>query len=331
MKNNTWYELLKEWKSFLSENIKLSDDSEIKSYVERLKNLTLDFKNQCEGDDYEYYINRTDLLYQQLENILYHDSISKMGEGESRVGYSFKDKPWVLKLAKSVKGAEDNKRELDIHQRKHGQGASDIFVNLYYWDDVNEDPWWVISEKVKPLSEIEDIEVLKNVFPTFWNILDHGDNNIVKSSAKNFREFVVKTISSCVYEARLPKKKQNIYRNADEAKYREMLMFNRNYPEKQGKDVARDKLKKVTSNFDNSGKLDKTLPKISNMMFHDAAMNFSNVKDIEEVTFYEDFERLSKAFGYVTTSDMHDDKFGIRLVNRPGPADIVILDFDINI
>ena len=52
---------------------------------------------------------------------------------------------------------------------------------------------------------------------------------------------------------------------------------------------------------------------------------------LPRVIFYEDFKRLSAAFGYVSTSDMHDDNFGIKIVDNPSPSDIVILDFDASI
>ncbi|MBT7896199.1 MAG: hypothetical protein HN564_04300, partial [Flavobacteriales bacterium] len=301
MNYDEWNILMTEWNNFLNENISIPDDVEMKSYVEKLNKKTLDFKNSMTKESYEYYVFQSDLLYQQLENIVYHDDkISLIGDGESRSGYSFKDKPWVLKLAKSVNGSKYNKEELKIYQRKHGSNTSKFFIKLYYWDEINEYPWWVISEKVKPLSRIEDITTLKNVFPTFWNVLDLGDKNRAKSSSESFKDFIVSTIMLCIYNTRLPEIKKQTYRKDDEEKYREMIMFNRNSLENQGKDVSSRKLKKVTSNFDNSGndsgKLDKILPKINNVMFHDAARNFANVKDIEDVVFYEDFEILSKAF-----------------------------------
>ena len=323
-------------KDFLLEIMNSSDGSEIGVIGEKLDKVSRDLRTHLESDDYSGGIeDLPHYIYGELENVAYSNKprIELLDSGAFRSGFSISGKPWVLKIAMNSMGADTNKKEINMCLDKaHSKAAADIFIKVFGYDRVNEKPYWYICEKVRPLSDIEDITILKNVFPTFWNVLDHGDKNRAKSSVKSFKEFVVSTIMMCVYMTRLPEMRRKTYRKDDEEKYRVMLMFNRNSPESQGKEVASDKLKKVTSNFDNpgnSGKLDKILPKISNVMFHDAASNFANVKDIEDVMFYEDFKRLSAAFGYISTSDMHDDNFGIKIVDNPSPSDIVILDFDI--
>lgn len=323
-------------KGFLLEVMNSSDASEISVICEKLNKASIDLRKHLESDDYSGSIkDLPHYIFDVMENVAYSNKprIELLEEGSFRSGFSMSGKPWVLKIALQSMGADINKQEIDICLNKaHGASAADIFIKVFDYDKVNEKPYWYICEKVKPLSDIEDLGTLKNVFPTFWNILDHGENNRVKRSAASFKEFLSKTISSCVYEAaRLPKMKKKTSLKSDEEKYREMLMFNRNLLDRQGKDDAIDKLNKVTSNFNKSGKLDELLPKINKNIFYNAARHHGNIKDSKDIIFYEDFKRLSAAFGYINTTDMHDDNFGVKIVENPGPGDIVILDFDIDI
>lgn len=323
-------------KDFLLEIMNSSDGSEIGVIGEKLDKVSRDLRAHLESDDYSGGIeDLPHYIYGELENVAYSNKprIELLDSGAFRSGFSISEKPWVLKIAMNPMGAETNEKEINMCLAKeHSGAASDIFIKVFGHDRVNEKPYWYICEKVRPLSDIEDLETLKNVFPTFWNILDHGENNRVKRSAASFKEFLSKTISSCVYEAtRLPKKKKKINLKSDEEKYREMLMFNRNSLDSQGKDYAVGKLNKVTSNFDKSGKLDEILPKINKNIFYNATRHHGNIKELEDVIFYEDFKRLSAAFGYINTTDMHDDNFGVKIIENPGPGDIVILDFDIAI
>jgi len=56
-------------------------------------------------------------------------------------------------------------------------------------------------------------------------------------------------------------------------------------------------------------------------------MNVDKCVDFDEVVFYEDFKRLSSAYAYIRSNDMHEGNFGLTSLKNPSPESIVILDF----
>jgi hypothetical protein len=326
MNNKEWNLLIEDWNKFLNESLKSSDDKEIKKYSDMLQNVILKFKESVSEDDYDYYRDKTSLIYQKLENTLYKDNINLIGQGLSREGYSLNNSPWVLKIAMNISGAINNKKELDIQiNRKHGSGAQEGFVQIYSWDKINSNPWWVISEKVVQLDKIQDLNLLKKIFPTFWNCLE-GENNKFKKDSKNFKEFITKTLMSLVHFERRKLKKSKLDLS-DYDLHRDYLSFTKLFPE------FGEEIKEKVSKIKRTGKLDSIFPNISNQTIYEQMSKLSLVKDFSEVDFGKDIIFFKKILGYITTSDLHEDNIGIVLSNieNASPESIRILDFDVNI
>ena len=89
---------------------------------------------------------------------------------------------WVLKIGVGKYGFEANLGEIEISKGNHGLGARDIFINVYDYDKGGFEPYWLICEKVVPLAEISDLEILKRSFPTFWNMIAEEDMSRVTDS-----------------------------------------------------------------------------------------------------------------------------------------------------
>ena len=58
---------------------------------------------------------------------------------------------WVLKIAKNKLGVDSNKEEIEISGGTHGLSARDIFIKVYDYDRVGDEPFWLICQKVVPL------------------------------------------------------------------------------------------------------------------------------------------------------------------------------------
>ena len=93
----------------------------------------------------------------------------------------------------SEEGAKINKEEVEISQGKHGLGAREIFIKVYDYDKFSELPCWIICQKVIPITYINDLNVLKKAFPTFWNMIKDGD--VHKSAGFHFRNMICMTLT----------------------------------------------------------------------------------------------------------------------------------------
>ncbi len=201
-----------------------------------------------------------------------NSSLKKLGEGSFRNAYTIPGEEWVLKIAKNKFGVDSNKEEIEISEGKHGLGARDIFMKVYDYDRVDNEPFWLICQKVVPLYEINDLDILKKAFPTFWNIMHEEDRH--RKSADSFRYMLDGVFSS----------------------------FGAVLGSSSGEDIKRVFYKAVKLN------VDKCI-------------------DFDEVVFYEDFKRLSRAYVYIRSNDMHEGNFGLTSLKNPNPESIVILDF----
>jgi hypothetical protein len=201
-----------------------------------------------------------------------NDRLEKLGEGSFRNAYTVSNEEWVLKIAKNKLGVDSNKEEIEISGGTHGLSARDIFIKVYDYDRVGDEPFWLICQKVVPLYEINDLDVLKKAFPTFWNIMHEEDAN--RRSADAFRYMLDGVFSS----------------------------FGSVLGSSSGGDVKR--------------------------VFYEAVkLNVSSCVDFDDVVFYEDFKRLSSAYAYIRSNDMHEGNFGLTSLKNPSPESIVILDF----
>lgn len=294
-------------RNIVTENINLKDKKVVDDITTKLndkcKEVMGDLKSKGTEDTYSFYI------YVYLENELYKNKprCQELGEGVHRVGYEIPGTNLVIKLAKDDEGAKVNKQEIELSKRKHGLGASDFFVELYDYDSFSDMPYWMVCERVKPLGDINDLEKLSKIFPTFWSILKETDH--YNSSAKLFKEIIVDTVRDTLLKSRYKKIK--------------------NYKDKVdrlariSKDINKDDHKINHKIF--FGDLNKR-------KFYDVASSPVRIRDVipfEDVVWGEDFKRLSEAFGYISTYDVHQDNWGIRFSDNPSPSDIVILDFQI--
>ena len=62
--------------------------------------------------------------------------------------------------------------------------------------------------------------------------------------------------------------------------------------------------------------------------FYDAVSDLCDLVDFNDVVFYNDFKRISSAYAYIRSTDMHEGNFGLVSLQNPSPESFVILDFD---
>ena len=153
----------------------------------------------------EYYREeRSYSLASELEKTVKALGMEKLGAGQSRRAYVIKGEDWVLKLAygssisdEYLMNSMSNKEEVDISTGKHGLGARDLFIEVYDWDKISDNPSWVICEKVITFKElgkssIISMEDIQKIFPTFFSAIK--PDAISKSNVQFFLSFVYYTI-----------------------------------------------------------------------------------------------------------------------------------------
>jgi len=257
-------------KSYLNESLKSADMSYIEELVLKLneacKKTFVELSNR--GDEHNYY----EYIFAYLDNVMYTNKprVEELEEGVYRRAYAISSEDWVLKVSMDKAGAKINKKEIEISQGKHGLAAREIFLKVYDYDKISEVPCWIICQKVIPITYINDLNILKKAFPTFWNMIKEGD--VHKSDGIHFTAMICMTLSA--------------------------------FGERRSKDKS---------------------PKRA---FYDAASAISDLYDFDDITFYDDFNRINKAFAYIRSSDMHEGNFGLVSLENPSPESIVILDFD---
>ena len=181
-------------KQYIFEVLKMNDASSISSLVKYLnENREELIKSISYSDDYDH---------SYLDNFIKRgDSrIEFINSGAFRIVYSIPNEEWVLKIAceydKLVdlesSGIESNIGEIEISEGKHGLAVRDIFVKVYDYDKVGKNPYWIICQKVVPLYKINDLDVLKKAFPTFWNIIHKDDGH--RDSAVDFKAMIENTL-----------------------------------------------------------------------------------------------------------------------------------------
>ncbi len=112
-------------------------------------------------------------VYNDLYSVLEKDGYEIIDSGHSRVVFSKKDVPFVVKLASRDTGIAANKSEISFSSNQDSDNlnlenssnqVSDILPELYTYS-TNKDPMWIICEKVIPIKEAS-IDMLKKAFPT---------------------------------------------------------------------------------------------------------------------------------------------------------------------
>ena len=294
-------------RNIINENINLKDKKVVDDIIDKLnrkcKEVIRDLKSTGSEEDYSFYIHA------HLENELYKNNprCQELGEGAHRFGYEIPGTNLVIKLAKDEEGAKVNKQEIELSKRKHGHGASDFFIKVYDYDKFSDIPYWMVCERVEPLENINDLDKLSKIFPTFWSILKDADH--YNSDAKLFKEIIVDTVRDAL----------------SKSKYKKI----KNYKDKV------DRLARISKDINKDDhEIENKLffGDISKRKFYDIASSPVKIRDVipfEEVVWGEDFKRLSKGFSYISTYDVHQENWGIRLSDNPSPSDIVILDFQV--
>ena len=254
----------------------------IKSYIKNYLMESVDFLklnsitsrlNKIAESNKSYNIEKN---YYECINLISNLGGKRAGKGEFRDVWTFENQDWVIKFAFDKDGLDVNSEELGIAKGEYGIGVKDIFTKVYDFDKVFEKPCWIVCQKVMTLSDakkILSIEVLKNIFPTFYNSLER--NSILKSDAKSFCEF----ISYVLY------------------------------------DLSEYISESSSNDFKNS--------------FYEAVVEnaYNSEKELDDIVFYEDFNRIYLAYKDIVPGDMNDDNIGIILSNTFSPKNIAILDY----
>ena len=180
--------LLKEYiVSVLSETFSFG---RVKEIVDELNRVTEEYYSE----DRNY-----DLCY-DIISVAEKFGLTKIGAGAYRKVYSSEGEDWVLKIAYGFSSDEfagakiDNAEEVDISQGKHGVGARDLFVQVYDWDKISDNPVWVFAQKVVPLEAADEhfsISDMQKIFPTLWSAL--VENSHQRQSFDSFCDFVIDT------------------------------------------------------------------------------------------------------------------------------------------
>ena len=123
------------------------------------------------------------IAYNDLYEVLKKEGYSIIGSGHSRVVFSKSDVPFVVKLAAYPdSGINANRSEIKFCTKKDSSNqVSNILPELYSYSN-NDDPWWLICEKVTPIKE-SSIENLIKTFPTLYYFISKktlDDGRIVK-------------------------------------------------------------------------------------------------------------------------------------------------------
>lgn len=292
-------------KLVLSESINMKDLVAVGAITEKLdiECKELMDKLSAKGDERYYFF----YIYNYLENILYKNKprCEELGYGVYRAGHEVPGTDLVIKLAKDKDGAKVNKKEIDISKGKHGLNASDMFVKVYEYDTFSEYPCWIVCERVLPLDDIDDLSILKKVFPTFWSILH--DEDPYKRYASEFKDHITSSLSKSIKMSKVEKSKEY------KAKISQLARIS--------SDISGDDSKIDRKLF--FGDIDKS--KLYNIF----TAGRDNVLPFEEVVWGKDFDKLSKGFSYISTDDMHEGNWGVRNSKNPSAMDLVILDFEL--
>ena len=143
----------------LNENFNTESSSKLDEVIQSINDTVTSIPNSPYSHQHAY-----------IDNLMLDMKINEIGEGVSRTAYSNPDDFYVIKVAMNTDGIKANNDELEISNRRHGSEAQDLFLQLFAHDQINEEPLWIISEKVTPLDKVDDINILKKIFPTFDKI-----------------------------------------------------------------------------------------------------------------------------------------------------------------
>ena len=315
------YRLRKLIRSILQESLNLEDSKSIQDTIKNLNSTSKELMDYLQKSLHVFNIDVFNMyIPDKLDDLIgnFQTDFEFLDEGAFRKVYALPNQTWVLKLASDVEGAKVNRQEIQMSgidkndDVYHGQGARNIFTKVYDYDKFNDLPWWIMSQRVIPLSDVNDINLLRIVFPTFYNILNsvtykdqYNISNIEKKRGNSFHfvDFVTNILTQSIIKMKKVKKP-----TVDD----------------KGWDFLNKKQEPpYYSNLSYRG--------ITNQNIYDTAFNLfnGNLSPMNEIIFERDIEKLSRGLAYVGTTDLHEGNIGIIKSSKPSPDDLVILDFDI--
>ena len=260
-------------KQYIFEVLNMRDESSISRLVNYLNSNRKELKNLIWDND-PWEIGEEEMG--RLDDFLLkgNRNLKFLGQGLHRRVYTVPGEEWILKVGTSQSGISANKTEVEIGSGKHSLGAKNILNKIFDYDKLEgKEALWTISHKVIPLSNINDLDVLKKAFPTLWNMLHEDD--ITLKSAESFRSMIGDVFQSFPF---------------------------------------------VLKHFSDGGDAKKA--------FYDAAKRCEyNCIDFDDVVFYKDFAKISQAYAFIGSNDMHEGNFGLESLANPSPDSIVFFDF----
>ena len=171
--------------------------SEAFSY-NKLKDIVVELNSVV--DDYYKQDDRRYDVYYDLLKVIDNFGLKKLGAGAYRKAYTLDGEDWVLKLAYGYSNEDfksavmDNAGEVNISQGDHGIGARDLFVQVYDWDRISDQPSWLLTQKVVSLEKAHkhfSITDIERIFPTLWSALK--SSAMQKKNVSAFCDFVSDT------------------------------------------------------------------------------------------------------------------------------------------
>ena len=308
-------------RNLIKESLNLEDSRSIQDTIENLNNVSEELMDYLKKSMHAFDTDVFDMyIPEKLDELIgnFQSDFEFLDEGAFRKVYALPNQKWVLKLAIDVEGAKVNRQEIQmsgIDQNDdvyHGHGARNIFTKVYDYDRLNDLPWWIMSQRVIPLSDVNDINLLRIVFPTFYNIL----NSVAYKDQYNISDIEKKMINPFCFTGFIT----NILTQSV-IKMKKVKKLTKG--DKGWDFLNKKQLPPYYSNLSYKG--------ITNKNIYDTAFSLfnGNLLPMKEISFERDIEKLSRGLAYVGTTDLHEGNIGIVSSAKPSPDDIVILDFDI--
>ena len=213
-----------------------------------------------------------------------------------RIVFSKDNLPYVIKVAKRIDTAITNKNEVQNFDRS--LNLREVLPHLFSYDTENENPLWVIFEKVIPLNVIGETnpQQIYNILPTFSALSNDKNPQIIIDLAVDSL-----TIMYSQHENQIRKNVRQLRKLRDE----------------QG-NVITDEFVDVfcSAVYETGADIDQSLLKDLMLLKVDVG---------------DDIKKFKRCIQYDFTGDLHEENIGVRDIPNPSAEDIVILDFDIDV
>ena len=299
----------KNLKILLKELIKENYNLNLLEKVKTLLNNEVKYSLDNNLSSKEYFSN--------IQNVFSSIGFVENATGGNRSVFTNESSFFVVKVQRYVGEKEEsaNAAEISISEQQHDINSLDIMPYIYDYDKFSfSNPKWIIVEKVIPLSQIKNLKILSEIFPTFWNLVSTTNKQTI--TADQFKKLVSGTFK-LLFEDR----DRSINKYFSRREHEDSFQF-------QNRIFSNPRKGSIVQCF--------------SMVFYNIAdyeNNNLNVEENEEIfeAIYsgqnqnfieEDFRRIIKSTIYIGTNDFVVNNLGVRQNNNLSPNDIVILDFD---